>query len=192
MNRICLNLLAGGFGQMLSQPMKALLLLYLLQHHKFGDNAGLDVLGLLEAVTTQDDPLPKTLPAPLRRFNVDGLAITRRSPATDTCSGHHEETPAVVLVHGAMDRAASFGRVMRRLGDFDVCAYDRRGYAGSIDAAIAPTLDDQAEDLRRVCEWTGAARVVVIGHSFGGTVAMRLAESSPSWLAPQPTNSTTK
>lgn len=30
--------------------------------------AGLDVLGLLEAVTTQDDPLPKTLPAPLRRF----------------------------------------------------------------------------------------------------------------------------
>lgn len=114
---------------------------------------------------------------------MDGLAITRRSPATDTCSGHHEETPAVVLVHGAMDRAASFGRVMRRLGDFDVCAYDRRGYAGSIDAGIAPTLDDQAEDLRRVCEWTGAARVVVIGHSFGGTVAMRLAESSPSWLA---------
>lgn len=82
-----------------------------------------------------------------------------------------------------MDRAASFGRVMRRLGDLDVCAYDRRGYADSIEAGTAPTLDDQADDLRRVCEWTAAEKVVVVGHSFGGTVALRLAESAPPWLA---------
>ncbi|HPU38961.1 MAG TPA: alpha/beta hydrolase [Microthrixaceae bacterium] len=134
-------------------------------------------------------------PAPLTHAHVDGLAVTRRRPDHDGRPDHdvradHDvvsdqegATLAVVLVHGAMDRAASFGRVMRRLGDLDVCAYDRRGYAASLDAGSAPTLDDQAEDLRWVCEWTQAARVVVVGHSFGGTVAMRLAESTPPWLA---------
>jgi pimeloyl-ACP methyl ester carboxylesterase len=52
--------------------------------------------------------------------------------------------PAVVLVHGAMDRAASFGRVMRRLGDLDVVAYDRRGYAGSLGTGPATTLAEHA------------------------------------------------
>lgn len=116
-------------------------------------------------------------PAPLTRHTVDGLGVLRRRPDDVDPS-----VPAVVLVHGAMDRAASFGRAMRRLGGIDVCAYDRRGYATSLDGGVAATLDDQAEDLRAICEWTGARRVVVVGHSFGGTVAMRLAETAPDWL----------
>ncbi len=123
-------------------------------------------------------PTPTPTPAPLTRDVVDGLGVVRRRPLDGDGA-----RPAVVLVHGAMDRAASFGRAMRRLGDLDVCAYDRRGYASSLDAGIAATLDEQAGDLRRIGEWTGAARVVVVGHSFGGTVAMRLAEAPPPWLA---------
>ena len=115
-----------------------------------------------------------TAPAPLIRHAVDGLGVIRRRPDTVDPS-----RPAVVIVHGAMDRAASFGRAMRRLGDIDVCAYDRRGYATSIDSGIAATLDDQATDLATIADWTGAASVVVVGHSLGGTIAMRLAETQP-------------
>lgn len=105
-----------------------------------------------------------TAPAPLSTALVDGLAVTRRRPA-DT-----GDAPTVVLVHGAMDRAASFGRTMRRLGHLDVVAYDRRGYAGSLDAGTAPDLEAHAQDLLAVLRWTNAEATVVVGHSLGGTI----------------------
>lgn len=115
--------------------------------------------------------------APLARAVVGGLGVIRRRPASPDPSA-----PTVVLVHGAMDRSASFGRVMRRLPDLDVCAYDRRGYATSLAAGVAATLDEQAADLLSILRWTGARAVVVVGHSFGGTVALRLASSGPDVL----------
>ncbi len=95
---------------------------------------------------------------------MDGLAVLRRRGA--------EPSATVVLVHGAMDRAASFGRTMRRLGGFDVIAYDRRGYAGSLDAGVAPSVLDHARDLARVIDWAADPAAVIVGHSLGGTIAM--------------------
>ena len=96
----------------------------------------------------------------------------------------------VVLVHGAMDRAASFMRVARRLGDPEpatdpdgpeppggppriaVVAYDRRGYDGSL--GVGPGgIDDHAEDLITVADTVEAPTLVVLGHSLGGTVLVR-------------------
>lgn len=77
-----------------------------------------------------------------------------------------------------MDRAASFGRVMRRLPGTDVIAYDRRGYDRSLGAGVATTLAEHAADLAAVVEWTGADQVVVVGHSLGGTVALVLAAAA--------------
>lgn len=91
--------------------------------------------------------------------------------------------PRVVLVHGALDRAASFGRTARRLRDthegrIAVVAYDRRGYGGSRALGPAP-LRDHAADLLAVVDGLGPpaprAPVVVIGHSQGGDVALAAA-----------------
>lgn len=76
--------------------------------------------------STQPDSTQQRSPAPVETSSVDGLAVSRRRH-----SDVDPARPTVFLVHGAMDRAASFGRVMRRLVEFDVIAYDRRGYAGS-------------------------------------------------------------
>jgi pimeloyl-ACP methyl ester carboxylesterase len=114
-------------------------------------------------------PTRSTTPAPLTHAVVDGLAVTRRRPQDQ------DERPSVVLVHGAMDRAASFGRTMRRLGDHQVVAYDRRGYGASTSAGTAGSIAEHAADLAGILDWLDADEVVVVGHSLGGTIAAQLA-----------------
>lgn len=111
-------------------------------------------------------------PAALTQHIVDGLAVMRRRP--------EDPVALVVLVHGAMDRAASFGRTMRRLGAVDVVAYDRRGYGGSLAKGPASSMSDHVEDLSAVCDWAGEemARTVAtvgVGHSLGGLVVLEAA-----------------
>jgi len=86
----------------------------------------------------------------------------------------------VVLVHGSLDRATSFARVVRRLGDLHVVTYDRRGYhrsrpAGG-QAGDGRALEGHIEDLLDVISQRPAA---VVGHSFGGDVALGAALASP-------------
>ncbi|MDA8057398.1 MAG: alpha/beta hydrolase [Actinomycetota bacterium] len=81
--------------------------------------------------------------------------------------------PLVVLVHGSLDRAASFARVIRRLGDLPVVAYDRRGYHRSRTAGpVATTLAEHVDDLLDVLDGRPA---VVVGHSYGGVIALAAA-----------------
>ncbi|HEX2575372.1 MAG TPA: alpha/beta hydrolase [Aquihabitans sp.] len=84
-------------------------------------------------------------------------------------------SPAVVVVHGGMDRASSFGRVARRLADVPLVTYDRRGYGRSIDAGTTD-LDGHVDDLLAV---VGTEPAVVFGHSVGGVVALVAAERRP-------------
>lgn len=101
------------------------------------------------------------------QHSVGGLAVRR--------NGVGEAELTVVLVHGTLDRSASFARLMRRLDSVDVVAYDRRGY-GASSGTSGDGLDAQADDLLSVLEWSRARRAVVVGHSFGGLVALRAAD----------------
>ncbi|HET9690915.1 MAG TPA: alpha/beta hydrolase [Acidimicrobiales bacterium] len=84
--------------------------------------------------------------------------------------------PPVVVVHGAMDRASSFGRLAKRLRDLDVIAYDRRGYAGSFDRGPSTCFDHQVDDLLEVLD---GAPAVLVGHSYGGNVVLAVAAEHP-------------
>jgi pimeloyl-ACP methyl ester carboxylesterase len=85
--------------------------------------------------------------------------------------------PLVVLVHGTMDRSASFHRVMGALADCAVLAYDRRGYARSRFATPAATsVADHVDDLLALLDGRAA---VVVGHSYGGDVALAAAQRRP-------------
>jgi pimeloyl-ACP methyl ester carboxylesterase len=88
----------------------------------------------------------------------------------------------VVLVHGTMDRHASFARVRSRLMEScHVVSYDRRGYAGSRDVAPPATgVDDHVADLEAV---VAGRRCTVVGHSYGGTVALAFAARQPELAA---------
>jgi pimeloyl-ACP methyl ester carboxylesterase len=93
------------------------------------------------------------------------LSITEHEPTGPVAAG-----PLVVLVHGSLDRSASFARVLRRLDDLHTVIYDRRGYHRSRDALpLNTTLDGHVDDLLAVI---GGRPAVVVGHSYGGDVAL--------------------
>jgi pimeloyl-ACP methyl ester carboxylesterase len=85
-------------------------------------------------------------------------------------------TPTVVLVHGSLDRGASFARTVRRLPDLHVVTYDRRGYHHSRAMPVATDLDRHVADLVAL---VGDGPAVVVGHSYGGDVALGAALASP-------------
>lgn len=110
----------------------------------------------------------------------------QRDPDSDATDGDR----LLVLVHGTMDRATSFTRLMAKLAEWTVLAYDRRGYAGSSEAGPPETFDDQVDDLVTVLDGRPA---VAFGHSFGADVVLAAAEQHPGliqsalvWEPPQP------
>lgn len=114
-----------------------------------------------------------------------GLAVEERVPKNDW---NHYHGPVVVLVHGSLDRAASFARTALRLPDVAVVAYDRRGYQGSRHARPAAGIPTHVDDLRRIAlAYAGAGPerrpVVAVGHSTGGTVVLGAAVAAPELFA---------
>lgn len=83
--------------------------------------------------------------------------------------------PLVVIVHGAMDRSSSFGRVAKQLSHLHVVRYDRRGYGRSAGARLG-SLHDHVDDLLAIIDDRPA---VVFGHSIGGVIALYAAAEAP-------------
>ncbi|MFN4056962.1 MAG: alpha/beta fold hydrolase [Roseinatronobacter sp.] len=82
--------------------------------------------------------------------------------------------PDLVLVHGANGNSRDFtlGLVARLAQDYRVIALDRPGF-GFSDAFGAPESPlDQAEILRKAADALGVRRPIVLGHSYGGAVAL--------------------
>lgn len=83
----------------------------------------------------------------------------------------------VVFVHGSLDRSAGMARLTRLAArTHRSIRYDRRGYGRRRDHAGPFTVADNADDLEEVL---GERRAVVVGHSFGGNVALAFAARRP-------------
>jgi len=112
----------------------------------------------------------------------EGLHVVEHHAGTGSATdagGGPARAVTVVLVHGSLDRGASFARVVRRLGDLHVVTYDRRGYNHSRAMTVARSLEQHVDDLVAVA---GAGPAVVIGHSYGGDVALGAAIASPETI----------
>lgn len=91
--------------------------------------------------------------------------------------------PAVVLVHGSMDRSAGLLRLSRQLdADHRVIRYDRRGYGRSVDVGPPWNVETNIDDLEAILHTalhTGSTPAVLFGHSFGGNIALAVAARRP-------------
>lgn len=103
---------------------------------------------------------------------VEGLAFAEKRVS--------DPDATLICIHGGLDRGASFSRLARRCEDYDVVAYDRRGYRGS--RASGPVgFEQHVEDLLTIAsEEARRGPVFFFGHSFGGTVAYAAAIADPT------------
>lgn len=90
--------------------------------------------------------------------------------------------PAVIFVHGLpLDNHSSFYMTLAPevSKHARVVLYDLRGHGRSEQPPTGYTGDDMADDLAALLETLGETQVIVVGHSFGGYVALRFAANHP-------------
>lgn len=90
--------------------------------------------------------------------------------------------PDLVLIHGAGGNARDFDfRLMDRLTDhYRVFAVDRPGLGWSEPLSYGASPLEQARHLAAATRALGAENPIVLGHSFGGSVAMGWALEEPA------------
>jgi pimeloyl-ACP methyl ester carboxylesterase len=87
----------------------------------------------------------------------------------------------VIFIHGAFI-ADTFRPLLAEpslAGSYRLILYHRRGYAGSSRVSAPVSVARQAADCRALVHHLSAERAHVVGHSYGGDVALQLALDSP-------------
>jgi pimeloyl-ACP methyl ester carboxylesterase len=87
-------------------------------------------------------------------------------------------SPAAVFLHAGIADHRSWSDVMELLGsDMEVVAYDRRGFGTT---TFEPEGHDQVADLGAVLDALGLERVVLVGNSRGGEIALDATLAHPA------------
>jgi pimeloyl-ACP methyl ester carboxylesterase len=87
----------------------------------------------------------------------------------------------VVFIYGAF-MADTFRPLVDEPGlteRYRLITYHRRGYVGSSRADRPLSVVQQAADCRELLRYLGVERAHVVGHSYGGAVALQLAVDAP-------------
>jgi pimeloyl-ACP methyl ester carboxylesterase len=90
----------------------------------------------------------------------------------------------MLFIHGA-SVAETFVPLMKEpaLGRFRRIRYHRRGYGASEHPGRTTNFHEQAADAAALLRHLGIAKAHVVGHSYGGLTALRLALDSPPVVA---------
>lgn len=97
-----------------------------------------------------------------------------------------QDGPVVLMIHGASANAQEFTETLSpRLSDTHrILMADRPGHGYSVRPKKGSTLEVQAAQMAGVLEALAPGeKAIVVGHSFGGGVALRLALDRPDLVA---------
>jgi pimeloyl-ACP methyl ester carboxylesterase len=102
----------------------------------------------------------------------------------DGADGEDARALPVLLLHGLSQQRAFWDPVLRRMRTRPVAVLDQRGH-GASDTPLAAdySLGACAEDAVGVLALLGWDRAVVVGHSWGASVALAAAASAPERVA---------
>jgi len=107
---------------------------------------------------------------------VAGTSILRRPFVVDRGRGD-----PVLLVHGQPGLGSDWDAVVERLADHRLLVVDRPGYGRSGDETRS--IEGNAELLGDLLAERGAVPATIVGHSYGGGVAIVLAARRPALVS---------
>jgi pimeloyl-ACP methyl ester carboxylesterase len=114
---------------------------------------------------------PSSEPFPLRQLTVHGHVRAYRMAGSG---------PALLLIHGLGCDSSTWLPVMARLARrYTVIAPDLLGHGASAKPRADYTLGSYANAMRDLLTLLGIDRATIVGHSFGGGVAMQFAYQFP-------------
>lgn len=119
--------------------------------------------------------LDETLALPVKHLTRDGVRLAYVEKGTGE--------PSILLVHGMTGEHSSFLYLLHHLSkNHRVVAVDLRGH-GQSDAPEGVYSDDVFnDDLVFMCNELGLKNPVAMGHSFGGSTLLYLAQHRPGFL----------
>ena len=98
------------------------------------------------------------------------------------CIEYGESGPPLIVMHGLFGSARNWAAIARTLAEtLRVYALDLRNHGASPQASTM-TYEEMAGDVAGFINARGIADPVVMGHSMGGKVAMRLALDHPGLM----------
>ena len=120
------------------------------------------------------------MPSEIQEWTVEGTDVTLYVRV----AGNLKSGNAVIALHGGPGQSHHYMRDLEKLAGpaFSVVTYDQRGVGGSSAPPPEPAnyeLMHYVEDLEAVRRAFGIDQVHLLGHSWGGTVAMRYATIYP-------------
>lgn len=97
----------------------------------------------------------------------------------------HHSTEAIVMLHGAAADKTSWIRFSKYLGSkYQLVISDLPGHGKSVsDSNLDYSITAQTERVKAFISTLGIKRAHLIGNSMGGTIAVRLASTSPTLVA---------
>jgi pimeloyl-ACP methyl ester carboxylesterase len=111
----------------------------------------------------------------VKRVRIDGTELEYEVSGTGE---------PVVFIHGAFI-ADPFQPLLTEpglIGNYQCLHYHRRGYAGSGRVTGLINVAQQAADCKALLRHVGVGRAHVVGHSYGGAVALQLALDAPDMV----------
>ena len=96
-------------------------------------------------------------------------------------TGDPESGDVLIAIHGGPGMSSDYMLSLEQLAgsDLAVVTYDQRGTGRSTEPSEGYTMLKYVADLDAVREAVGADRVIIMGHSWGGVVALRYATVHP-------------
>lgn len=88
--------------------------------------------------------------------------------------------PLVILIHGSLDRASGMARLSRVCSRTrQVARFDRRGYSDRWEHPGPMNVEGNVDDIAAII---GGGSAILIGHSYGGQIALATAARLPDQI----------